>query len=598
MAVVKDVIDPGEAIAGGEISFSITITNNGMGYATMLELTDVLPDGLEHVSNVPSAGTSFDPDTGIWTVGTLIPLASATLDLTVELIPIEGICAVDYVNNVGVTAQGQTDLNLSDNADDATALLVSIAAAKTLGAGTPIDQGDGTYQISYVLLVRNNGGSVLNNVQVVDDLQALINTPIENDATIDPASVTITTPDPTFTLNPAYDGTSDTNLLLGTDTLAPGAEGTIEITFTLTPHVFFGRFENQATVSAVTENGTPVSDLSEDGASISTVFSFGTPQSNHDNCIVDSPTVFQLDIPTTPITLGWLKSSDVGGGQVLFEWSTEAEVGNVGYYLWSQDASGEWTKLNEAMIESQGDSLTVQDYSYHAYGVTGNSLRITDVDLHGKQVHHGPYQLGEEVGVRSERKAIDWDSINRESEELRRQREQQQLDELNRRLQGSTETQSLRSRLGGLLAMLGSALISPVQATELVNIDVDRAGIYRVTHAQLLDANLDLTGTPNSAIGLKTGNELTPMKLHTTGSSWGAGAYIEFAGRSVETLYTGTNIYTVVLNEGQVLIGTDDRAIPDGPAAYSYLDEVVYAEQNEYTHFSPDKDDAWYADRL
>ena len=203
----------------------------------------------------------------------------------------------------------------------------------------------------------------------------------------------------------------------------------------------------------------------------------------------------------------------------MFEWSTEAEVGNVGYYLWSQDESGEWTKLNEEMIESRGDSLTVQDYSYHAYGVTGNTLRITDVDLHGKQVHHGPYQLGEEVGVRSERKAIDWDSINRESEALKRQREQQQLDELNRRLQGSTETQSLRSRLGGLLAMLGSALISPVQATELVNIDVDRAGIYRVTHAQLLDANLDLTGTPNSAIGLKTGNELTPMKLHTEGSS-------------------------------------------------------------------------------
>ena len=395
---------------------------------------------------------------------------------------------------------------------------------------------------------------------------------------------------PTLTPNPVYDGDGDINMLVGTDILQVGEVATLSVTFTFTPSVYFGPFDNTATVIGVPSVGSAVEDADGDGFSLA------------------------LDA-TTPITLGWFKASELGVGEVLFEWITEAEVANAGFYLWSEDADGNWSQINQEMIASQGDSLSSQHYQYLATSVSGNIFTITDVSVMGEEVTRGPFELNETYGSQTQRKVTDWESIQRESEQkqrLRKQKRQQELEQQLEQLQGmhtapdsSSVARQSQSRSGLLslvseaLGFVMSALIAPAEAVELVNLEVESAGIYRVSHADLVGAGVDLSGMSVGRIGLKEGNELVPIKLEPAGSStFGAGSSLEFTGRGMDTLYTGVNKYTLVLDEGQSLIMDDTRVIPDGPVAYSYLAEQSYAPQNTYTQHSPDLEDSWYADRL
>ncbi|MDI9618441.1 hypothetical protein, partial [Methanothermobacter sp.] len=67
---------------GELVTFYVTVTNNGPDNATGVTVTDSLPVGLVYVSHVVSRG-SFNPLTGVWLVGDLLPGSSATLNFTV-----------------------------------------------------------------------------------------------------------------------------------------------------------------------------------------------------------------------------------------------------------------------------------------------------------------------------------------------------------------------------------------------------------------------------------------------------------------------------------------------------------------------------------
>ena len=55
---------------GDTITYTVTLSNNGPNTATGVQVTDLLPAGLSFVSATPSQGT-YDPGTGLWTVGTV-----------------------------------------------------------------------------------------------------------------------------------------------------------------------------------------------------------------------------------------------------------------------------------------------------------------------------------------------------------------------------------------------------------------------------------------------------------------------------------------------------------------------------------------------
>ena len=617
--LVEKTVDPAAVADGGGLVFTIEVSNLGILPATAVVLTDVLPVGLDYDSHVASAGTSFDSGTGIWTVGTINGGASATLTITVLMDAADAQCADEYTNTVSVTSQGETDFDPGNHSDSATANLVAIAVAKALvGQPTAVTDGElgDSFLVTYDLLVVNTGGVTLNSVRVEDNLVDLIDTPNDNDATIDATLVMVTSPDMSLTPNPGYDGRTDFNLLDGSDSLLPGGEGKIRLTFELKPDVYFGPFYNQATAVGTSGGGVTVSDLSEDGTSVTTTFDNNRIYdvvTFAEGCVVDSPTNFILEIPTTPVTLGWFKASDQGGGSVLFEWNTESEVANAGFKLQAQSDDGSWTTLNDAIIGSQGDSTAVQAYSYQS-DTNAQLFRLVDISISGERKAHGDFKLGEAEGIQSPRKITDWSEINQESDDKQQQRDNEIRQELQRMLDSggssgagvetdASPTSGIAARVssfaGKLVGIALSSFIAPAHAMDIAKLEISQAGIYQISYEDMLSAGVDLSGQSLDQIGVKVYGKHIPVKLVGNGSTnFAAGSYLRFAADVWPNPYSVHSTYTVSVGEGQALIQTDSKAVPTGKAATNYMAERSYAPQNIYSHTSPSLEDSWYADSL
>ena len=65
--------------AGANVTFTLTVTNNGPNNATGVVVNDFLPTGLTYVSD--DGGGAYNSGTGLWTVGALANGASATLHI-------------------------------------------------------------------------------------------------------------------------------------------------------------------------------------------------------------------------------------------------------------------------------------------------------------------------------------------------------------------------------------------------------------------------------------------------------------------------------------------------------------------------------------
>jgi uncharacterized repeat protein (TIGR01451 family) len=79
---VTKIISPASVSTGDTATYTITVTNNGPGDATGVEVTDQLPAGVTYSTHNASQG-AYTNGTGIWTVGDLANGASATLTITV-----------------------------------------------------------------------------------------------------------------------------------------------------------------------------------------------------------------------------------------------------------------------------------------------------------------------------------------------------------------------------------------------------------------------------------------------------------------------------------------------------------------------------------
>jgi len=65
-------------------TLTITVTNNGPNTATGVQVKEVLPSQLGYRSSTPSPGTTYNSNTGVWTIGTLNSGESKTLVITVR----------------------------------------------------------------------------------------------------------------------------------------------------------------------------------------------------------------------------------------------------------------------------------------------------------------------------------------------------------------------------------------------------------------------------------------------------------------------------------------------------------------------------------
>ena len=162
---VAKTVDNGAPNVGSNVTFTITVTNNGPSSAANVQVTDVLPAGYTFVSATPSIG-SYNAGTGAWTgIGTLATGGSATLTITATV-----LASGPYLNTATGTST-TPDPNPNNNtatAGVAPVAVASLAVTKTDNSANYTPGGTGTY----VVVVTNGGPSAAAAVTVSDTLPA------------------------------------------------------------------------------------------------------------------------------------------------------------------------------------------------------------------------------------------------------------------------------------------------------------------------------------------------------------------------------------------------------------------------------------------
>lgn len=222
LAVTKTVSDARPNV-GDTITFTVTLENLGPDTATGVTIADTLPAGLSFLGATPAAGTSYDPTTGIWTVGTLASAATTTLQIEAEV-----VAGVAQTNTATVATANQFDPDPTNNTGSATEtpLSADVAIDKSVNDPAPV-LGD---TVTYTIVVTNAGPDPALNV-IATELFPLSGL----------AAITAGTP-----TQGSYD-TATGFWLVGS--LPVGGSATI--TFTATADTV-GDFTNVATVSSTT----------------------------------------------------------------------------------------------------------------------------------------------------------------------------------------------------------------------------------------------------------------------------------------------------------------------------------------------------------
>ena len=147
---------------GDEITYTITVRNNGPDNSTNIKVSEVLADNFKFISANASKGY-YDLTNGVWAVGNLTNNETAKLVITVKIVKTGFI-----QNNVSVNGTG-FDSNVTNN--NAT---VNITVPQTADLSVVkivnVDRVSVGNRITYTIVVKNNGPDTALDVYAVDKL--------------------------------------------------------------------------------------------------------------------------------------------------------------------------------------------------------------------------------------------------------------------------------------------------------------------------------------------------------------------------------------------------------------------------------------------
>lgn len=223
--------DPDPIVAGGTVTYTMVVTNNGPFDAVNVTFADPIPTGTTFVSIAAPGFTCTTPTPGTTgdvacTAATMAVGASSTVTLTVQGDPT--LLAGAVITNAAAVGSDTIDLRPDNNHDEEPTTVGAATdadlAIEKVDAVDPVTTGDA---ITYTLTVRNNGPAPATAVTVEDTL---------------PASLTATTAVPT-------QGTCSLGPPISCDLggLASGAVATVAIEATTSAP---GVVVNTATVTA------------------------------------------------------------------------------------------------------------------------------------------------------------------------------------------------------------------------------------------------------------------------------------------------------------------------------------------------------------
>ncbi|MBW8242918.1 DUF11 domain-containing protein [Muricauda oceani] len=154
---------------GSQISFEISVSNNGPHDATNVQVEDQLQSGFTFDSYSATSGT-YDPNTGIWQVGTVGSAATETLTIVVDI-----NASGNYTNTAQIIASDAFDIDSTPNnnvpaEDDQNEIIltpepvIDLSLTKTIDKSPPLVSDN----VRFTLTVTNDGPSEATAVQVTD----------------------------------------------------------------------------------------------------------------------------------------------------------------------------------------------------------------------------------------------------------------------------------------------------------------------------------------------------------------------------------------------------------------------------------------------
>ncbi|MGO9113568.1 MAG: DUF11 domain-containing protein [Thermoguttaceae bacterium] len=259
LAVVKSAT-PNPVVAGSQLTYTFTTTNNGPSGATGVTLSDTLPATEQYVSSTSSQGTVTN-NNGTLSVQ-LGSLATGAVATTNVVVTVSQAATGSISNTVSVTGD-EIDPNLSNNTSTVTTqvtayvapqsypeLLIKKSAAATVTVGS---------DLTYSLVVSNNSLTTGSNVTIVDTLPTgfsyiSANGPVQPTITGNTLTWTLPTMPETTSANPPI-----TITILGEVTSA--AASTITNTATVSdpgdPNDNSANYMSSATTTVLSPTPTP-----------------------------------------------------------------------------------------------------------------------------------------------------------------------------------------------------------------------------------------------------------------------------------------------------------------------------------------------------
>jgi uncharacterized repeat protein (TIGR01451 family) len=203
--IITKADTPDPVLVGNNLTYLLTVTNNGPSAATNVTVNDPLPPSVTFVSASPSQGSCSGTSTVTCTLGSLASGSNATVTIVVR--PTQ----VGTLSNTASVTGSEADPNTANNTATAPTTVSPKADLAIIKTDTP-DPVKFKTNLTYTIRVTNNGPSPATGVTVTDPL---------------PGSVTFVSATPS---QGSCSGTSTVTCTLGS--LASGSSATITLVVT------------------------------------------------------------------------------------------------------------------------------------------------------------------------------------------------------------------------------------------------------------------------------------------------------------------------------------------------------------------------------